>query len=253
MSYILDALRRADAERERDPGRGIHAQPVALPAEAGRRFPVWVVVAASALVLLVAGALLLRPSPRVAQELRMPPPNSPMLRQGPMGPPVRPVAAEVTPPPAVAVAPPPAVVAKPVIAAPAVAERPQERPVAQPAVAATPKAAAPVVAAPAVAVAPAAPPVPAPPAPAVAGVATQAPAAERVLAVAELPAELQRELPKLQISGGVHSDNASQRMLIVGGQVVMEGAEAAPGVVVEQIRAKSAVLKFRGYRYSVQY
>ncbi|RYY69139.1 MAG: hypothetical protein EOO24_51245, partial [Comamonadaceae bacterium] len=29
MSYILDALRKADAERERDPARGIHAQPMA--------------------------------------------------------------------------------------------------------------------------------------------------------------------------------------------------------------------------------
>jgi len=57
----------------------------------------------------------------------------------------------------------------------------------------------------------------------------------------------------MQISGGVHSDNPSQRMLIVGGQVVTEGREAAPGVVVEQIRANSAVLRFRGYRYSVQY
>ena len=26
MSYILDALRKADAQRERDPARGIHAQ-----------------------------------------------------------------------------------------------------------------------------------------------------------------------------------------------------------------------------------
>ncbi|MGH8440276.1 MAG: hypothetical protein ACRERW_14670, partial [Pseudomonas sp.] len=28
MSYILDALRKADAQRERDPARGIHAQPL---------------------------------------------------------------------------------------------------------------------------------------------------------------------------------------------------------------------------------
>jgi general secretion pathway protein B len=74
-----------------------------------------------------------------------------------------------------------------------------------------------------------------------------------VLAIAELPPEVQRELPKLQIAGGVHSENPAQRMLIVGGQVIAEGAEAAPGVVVEQIRPKSAVLKFRSYRYSVQY
>ena len=36
MSYILDALRRADAERERDPARGIHAHPGAGAPAAGR-------------------------------------------------------------------------------------------------------------------------------------------------------------------------------------------------------------------------
>ena len=102
-----------------------------------------------------------------------------------------------------------------------------------------------VVAVPAAAAAPA--PVAATPAPAAPA------AADRVLATSELPPEVQSALPKLQISGGVHSDNPAQRMLIVGGQVVGEGAEAAPGVLVEHIRAKSAVLRFRGYRYSVQY
>jgi general secretion pathway protein B len=79
------------------------------------------------------------------------------------------------------------------------------------------------------------------------------PAADRVLNLAELPGDVQRDVPKLAISGGVYSDNAVQRMLIVGGQVVSEGAELASGVVLEQIRPRSAVLRFRGYRYSVGY
>ena len=69
----------------------------------------------------------------------------------------------------------------------------------------------------------------------------------------DLPADVQRELPKLAISGGVHSENAAQRLLIVGGDVVKEGAELAPGVVLEQIRARNAVLRYRGYRYSVAF
>ena len=233
MSYILDALRRADAERERDPGRGIHAQPVALPTESARRIPLWIFALGAGLVLLVAGALLLRPSPRVALDLGMPPPNAPVPKQAQAAPPPKPVAAEVSPP-----APPPLPVAEP---APAPApERQAERPVVKaPVAAATAKAVPPNT--------PAAAPAPAP--------AVEAPAAagDRVLAFSELPPEVQRELPKLQISGGVHSDNPAQRMLIVGGQVVTEGHEAAPGVLLEQIRPKSAVLKFRGYRYSVQY
>ena len=78
-------------------------------------------------------------------------------------------------------------------------------------------------------------------------------ATERIYAMAELPPDVQRELPKLTITGGVHSDNAAQRMLIVGGQVMGEGAEIAPGVVLEQIRPKSAVLRFRNHRFSVPY
>src|SRR5262245_32472921 len=57
MSYILDALRKADAERERDPARGIHAQPMpsAGPA-AGKQRPTAVMVLGAAVLLSVAGA-----------------------------------------------------------------------------------------------------------------------------------------------------------------------------------------------------
>jgi general secretion pathway protein B len=78
-------------------------------------------------------------------------------------------------------------------------------------------------------------------------------ATDRVLSANELPADVQRELPKLAISGGVYSANPAQRMLIVNGQVLGEGTEPAPGVVLEQIRAKTAVLRYRGYRYAVSY
>jgi len=94
------------------------------------------------------------------------------------------------------------------------------------------------------------------PATAAAPVVTAAPAtaaAERIFAVTELPADVQKDLPKLAITGGVHSENAAQRMLVVGGKVVNEGAELAPGVVLDQIRPRTAVLKFRGFRYSVGY
>ena len=92
---------------------------------------------------------------------------------------------------------------------------------------------------------------PATPAAPVAASAAGAP--DRLLSIAELPADIQRELPKLTITGGVYSTNAAQRLLIVNGQVLNEGAEAAPGVRLAQIRPKTAVLVFRGYRYGVAY
>lgn len=219
MSYILDALRKADAERERDPARGIHAQPAAHGApRASAGAPAWL-WPASVIAAGVVGAGL------IWQQRSVP---------VPVPAPVQPVAIAAAPAvPAAAVVPPaPAPLPAPV----------PERPITK------------VVAAPAAASAatPLAPPQAAASAPAAAA-RPAAPAPDRVHALAELPAEVQKDLPKLAISGGVHSENAAQRMLVVGGQVLSEGAEVAPGVVLEQIRAGNAVLRFRGYRYSVGY
>lgn len=258
MSYILDALRKADAERERDPARGIHAQPAAFPVEGVRRVAWWIPAGAAVLVVAAAAALLLpRPEPAPVAAVAAPPA---VVAPSP-APAVVPVATSVSPP-----APPPLpapVQATVPLPAPAQATVPMTASAAAPAparvVAATPAtpaakdSASPARVAPApapFAAAAAAAPMPAVPAPAA---AAPVPAAERILAFTELPADVQRELPRLQISGGVHSDNAAQRMLIVGGQVMSEGAEVAPGVVLEQIRARTAVLKFRGYRYSIGY
>ena len=57
MSYILDALRKADAQRAGDPTRGIHAQPpiaLAATASGGRRREQWVWGFAAALILIAA-------------------------------------------------------------------------------------------------------------------------------------------------------------------------------------------------------
>jgi general secretion pathway protein B len=209
MSYILDALRRADAERERDPARGIHAQPAAGAPMRARRLPVWAWPAGILLLVAAAGVATWQRTAPAASAPQVPAP----------------------PPVTVAVAPPAAVVMPPAPPPPVVVERVR------------------VVAAPATAA-----PVAKPAAPAASqAAASAAPATERILNVAELPADVQRELPKLAITGGVYSDNASQRMLIVGGQVFNEGAELGQGVVLDQIRPRAAILRYRGYRYSVTY
>ncbi len=75
----------------------------------------------------------------------------------------------------------------------------------------------------------------------------------KIYAMADLPDDVQRDLPKLTISGGTYSSNPAQRLLIVNNQVFLEGSQPAPGVTVEQIRQNAAVLSFRGYRYRVAY
>jgi general secretion pathway protein B len=221
MSYILDALRKADAQRERDPARGIHAQPLTLsvPAEnSPSTSRLWLVG-----IALVVGAALLAAA---------------MWWLGWLA---RPAA------PAVGVAVAPNAVTVPSVTPPSPATR--VLPAAPPAL---PLPVAPVTApareapkpAPAVTAYPPATAYPPPPA---------ASDASRLLALAELPADVQRDLPKLAISGGVYSPTPAQRLLVVNGLVLTEGAEAAPGVLLEQIRPKTAVFNFRGYRYGVPY
>ena len=218
MSLILDALRKADSQRERDPARGIHARPVQASSQLkrpeGQRSALWLwgMAAVGAGLLVVAAWQMAGPAAPVAGSVPVPAPAVEMSPPAPLTAPAAP-ATEVLPAAPPARAPTPA--APVPVAAPA-------REVQKPA-SATSR-----------------------PAPAAA-------ARDRVLSVNELPAEVQRELPKLLISAGVYSENPAQRMLVINGQAAAEGAEPAPGVLLEQIRARTAVLKFRGYRYSVMY
>ena len=51
----------------------------------------------------------------------------------------------------------------------------------------------------------------------------------------------------------MYSEHAASRMLIINGQVFHERDKLAPNLTLVQIRLKTAVLDFRGYRYSVSY
>ena len=234
MSYILDALRRADAERERGSVPGIHAQPAMLgeaDGEADRpaRRGGWLGGGLGLVLLALLGWWFVgHDAPR-------------------------PVAVPVAAAPIPVSAPP--MTAPPVMAAPA--------PAAVPAVAAAP-AAVPTTAAdvprkppPKVAVAAAAKPTPAASKPAARAAASppSAPAATepRVYALSELPDDIRRELPTLAVGGAMYSQNPANRLLIVNGQTFHEGDKLAPGLALEQIRLKSAVLEYKGYRYGITY
>ena len=234
MSYILDALRKADAQRERDPARGIHAQPVQQAAGADARVGLpwpWLLAGAAGVAVLAAGAWLWAGSgtPRAAAITA--------AKTGPI--------AQVPrePAPVVADSPAPAVPVPAVPAAPAMAVLPPAPP---------PAAVAPPVPTPAPAIKAAPAPARVASAPAAVEKAA-APATEKLPTLAELPPDVQRELPKLVVTGGVYSENPAQRMLVINGQVFNEGGEPAAGVLLEQIRPRTAVLKFRSTRYTVAY
>ena len=69
--------------------------------------------------------------------------------------------------------------------------------------------------------------------------------------LAELPDDLRRQVPAMAIGGSVYSPQRASRMLIVNGQVLREGDPVAPELQLEQIGAKAAVFSIRGQRFEV--
>lgn len=75
----------------------------------------------------------------------------------------------------------------------------------------------------------------------------------RIYAVNDLPADVRNDLPKLTIGGSSYSSNPALRMLMINGKMYQEKDTAGPNLVLEQIRQGSAVMRFKGYRYRITY
>lgn len=67
--------------------------------------------------------------------------------------------------------------------------------------------------------------------------------------LADLAPGLRRDLPKMSISGSVYSDDPASRFAIINGEVLHEGAHVSADLVLEQIRAHELVLRFKGQRF----
>jgi general secretion pathway protein B len=218
MSYVLDALRKADAERERGAVPGIHAQPVPVmshESQGARALPwPWIVVGLCfGVALPMAWLAGTRESPRAT-----------------VGAPPMPAAASA----ATTAATP---------AAPVVATAP----VAPPAPAAEARPAAPPVAAKPASVVRSAVAKPPP------RQASAAAAGDRIYAQHELPEEIRRGLPQIAVNGSMYSPDREGSFIIINGQIFHENDNIAPDLSLEQIKLKAAVLKYKGYRYTITY
>lgn len=238
MSYILDALRKAEAERHLGSVPDLHAQPAPVftndtPSHRSRNL-----IAAGMGLLALGGMalawfLLSAPAPTQPQPQSTAQPGTlPAEASGPM--PAEIVALGPVKPPA---EPPPA----------ALPARPKEKAPAAP----KPKAAAPK-------------PAPAPRATASREASREASRDEDLkLSTAlgqshappprELPIHVQRELPAVSIGGYLYSENPKERQLLVNKRLLHEGAEVSPGLVLEKMLPNAAVFNYRGHRYQVAY
>ena len=87
-----------------------------------------------------------------------------------------------------------------------------------------------------------------------AAAAKPAPAAEDLPpTLRELPDNIQREVPTVAIGGYIYSKNPEDRLLLVDKTLRHEGEEVAPGLTLEKLLPKAAVMRYKGYRYRVPY
>lgn len=224
MSLILDALRKADAERERGAVPSLHSQPVAAPsADAPPKTearPSWLWIAIGIVVGLAGAAAWVMLG-------REAPPSGTAATQAP----APPGASTVTPgstSPAAAVAPttPSSATAPAAVAEPAPWPQPEER---KAAVRPEAKGDAPVRV-----------------------IGNMPLAAEsQVYSREQLPPEIRAALPQLTIGGSIYSPNSAGRSLIVNGQLFRERDRLTQDLSLEEIKLKAAVFSFRGYRFEV--
>ena len=212
MSYILDALQRAEAERERGQVPGLQTRAVTPPTLAptsgpGKRMGLAIAVALAVCTLAIG-----------LWVWRTPVAMDPAV-----------LTAVDTPEPSVAIVPTPAAVTPRAVAA---VTAPVARKPPQPDIQSEPPPASrkPEVAQ-------------------VKRVEVDAKAPVNTPLLKDLPDALRQQIPALAISGAVYSANPAQRLLLVNGQVLSQGNTAAPDVILEEIHPTTSEFSFRGTRF----
>ena len=217
MSYILDALQRAQAQREQGAVPGLHTPTLGKHAPRTGRGPAiaWG-VAALAVTGLAAGWWLQADAPN-AMPQPLPTAATPAAAAAP------PVATASARPGAhldpVAPVPPMPQSAPPSVASASRSTAPRT-PVAQAPSRVTPSPTAP-------------------------------PAVDTPPNLDALPPSLRAQIPALRITGAVQAQDPRNSLLLVNGQVLSPGAELAPGLVLESVDAHSAVLRYTDTRFRV--
>ncbi|MGC4027343.1 MAG: general secretion pathway protein GspB [Steroidobacteraceae bacterium] len=223
MSFILDALKKSEAERNRQSGPALINMRILPPR---RRLPLWVIAPTVILLanLAVLAVVLLRGAARTPSDAPVAP-TAAAVPQAPV--PIAPAAPSAAAPPGVApqpespapvnVLPPPALVPEPV------APRPQ-----------------------AMAAAPRPPPAAAVPEPA---------AAREDYALLPSATDLRLTgvaLPEMRLALHVYDASAASRYVLLNSQRLREGDSTADGLLLERVTPTGVVLSWRGQRFRLE-
>jgi len=220
MSYILEALKKADAERALGAVPNIHARPLVTVLPADRlalwQRP-WMWLAQMALVLAPAVAFWInaeRIAPAVPVNAALP--------------------AQAAPRPAASIPPMAATIPVPTIDRAAPPKAAPQEPVKH-----STKAE---------------------PAQSKAGVPMRAqrkpspPQDEHtVFSLHELPEQIQRKIPQLSIDGYIYSDNLADRSVLINKHLLRDGDQVAADLILEKMTPTGIIFNYKGYRYRTSY
>lgn len=249
MSYILEALKKAQAERQLGNAPTLHAPTLQSVdrSSAGARLkkPLLLVIVAMGVVIAALLAMVLRPAaapagaPAGQDVVGAPAPAAQQPLAAPAGAAQAPAQ---SPAPAPAAAAEPAPLPVPVAALPppvaTIAPSPRKHADPQSAQAVPPAALASAAATTTGA----------------AGAPAKSAAFEEpVQNLRDLPEPIQRSIPQVAVGGYIYSRNPSDRLLLIDKVLRREGDEVAPGLKLEKLNPKEAVFNFKGYRYRVPY
>lgn len=74
-----------------------------------------------------------------------------------------------------------------------------------------------------------------------------------VYAREQLPDNIRAALPPLAVGGSIYSSTPASRSLILDGRLYRESDQLSSDLQLEEIGQKTAVLRFKGYRFEIRY
>lgn len=72
---------------------------------------------------------------------------------------------------------------------------------------------------------------------------------QKVMSIAELPPSIQQEIPKISFSVHAYSGTPKERLLGINDRMLREGDYLAPGLLLEQITPDGVIMSYKGYRF----
>jgi general secretion pathway protein B len=73
------------------------------------------------------------------------------------------------------------------------------------------------------------------------------------LALAALPPQIRKEIPAINITGFLYAGSRSERSILIDNRLLHEGDQVASGLVLEEMQPSEAIFSFRGYRFRAPY